>query len=444
MSNSFLFSSEWLVMRSKKMQFSNFSHAINSSAACARPDNENDLSTFQNLLPPINSSLLARGKGLSYSDCCVNEGGLIIDTSRLNHLLAFDESTGIVICQGNATFRDLFLVHPEFIPAVIPGTLHATVAGGVANDVHGKNNPSAATFGQHVQWLDLQIGNQSCHCSRDENSALFEATIAGLGLTGIIRRLAIKLRKASRFVSVKTEKHREWETLLQRMQDLAANEDYQVAWLDLLSPPQALLSFANHCDQGIEEKIPRLSVPSLPFRLITQWGMTLFNRYHFQRANTALHIEPLSQFNNPLDSINHWNRLYGKKGLLQFQGVFNEDSALLTLTKLQAIIQTHQATPTLAVLKYFNQPGAGLLSFVEPGFTIAIDFINNKEAINAIREMNELITLVDGKIYLAKDLLLTPAQFASQYPNHHQFKAILANYPNQISSNIGRRLGLVS
>ena len=430
-------------MRSKKMQFSNFSRAITSLSSGVRPDNEKELVTISNLLSP-NNSLLARGKGLSYSDCCINEGGLVIDTSRLNHLLAFDESTDIVICQGHVTFEDLFLVHPQFIPPVIPGTLKATVAGGIANDVHGKNNPHAASFGRHVQWLDLQIGNQLYHCSREENSALFKATIAGLGLTGIITRVALKLCKKSRFVKVQTEKHSTWETLLSRMQQLALSEDYQVAWLDLLSPPNALLSFANHCHEETLERKARLSIPSLPFRLITKWGMKLFNRYHFERADCSLHIEPLGQFNNPLDSINHWNRLYGKKGLLQFQAVFDEKIAITILNKLQEIMQKHAATPVLAVLKYFTQSGMGLLSFVEPGFTIAIDFINNDSAQTAIREMNAFITQARGKIYLAKDLFLTDVQFKSQYTDYHQFTDTLAQYPHQISSNLGRRLGLVS
>lgn len=79
-----------------------------------------------------------RGSGLSYNDSCFNTNGYVIDSERLNHLIDFDPQTGIVICQGGVPLKDLFLLNPDFIPPVIPGTVHATVAGGIAHDIHGK------------------------------------------------------------------------------------------------------------------------------------------------------------------------------------------------------------------------------------------------------------------------------------------------------------------
>src|SRR5262249_55949175 len=151
------------------------------------------------------------------------------------------------------------------------------------------------------------------------------------------------------------------------------------------------------------------SIPPLPFRLISRWGMKQFNRYYFHSAKAC--VQSIEHFNNPLDSIKHWNRLYGKRGLLQFQGVFEAETAHRHLTQLLDIIRVCQATPTLAVLKYFTKPGPGLLSFARPGFTIAIDFTNTAQAKTAILKMSALLTDLGGKVYLAKDLFLTAAQF---------------------------------
>jgi FAD/FMN-containing dehydrogenase len=432
-------------MQRKIQAFSNFSRAINTSATTVRPDKEEQLNEIFNTNHRF--GILARGNGLSYSDCCVNHEEMIIDTRRLNHILSFDPLTGIAVCQGAVTFADLFSLDPQFIPPVLPGTLYATLAGGIANDIHGKNNPHAGSLGQHIEWLELQLGHQSLHCSRSENAGLFNATIAGLGLTGIIKRVAIRLHKASHMVTKKTEKFSSFPRLLQHMQHEGMHHDYQVAWLDLLNKPSALLSFANHVETANRKKTYKhptrqYRIPKLPFRLVNHYLMKQFNKAFYHQSKTDTHTIPLWQFNNPLDEINDWNRLYGRNGLLQFQAVFAVDYAHGTLDTLIAIIQSCKATPTLAVLKYFTEAGTGLLSFVEPGFTIAIDFINNTQARRAIAEMNQYITTLPGKVYLAKDLFLTREQFNTMYPRHEEFSDILTKYNSPMSSCLGRRLGI--
>ena len=432
-------------MQRKKQKFSNFSRSINTTASTVRPDKEEQIKDIFRALP--NGGILARGNGLSYSDCCVNNQATIIDTTRFNHILSFDPDTGIAVCQAAVTFADLFLIDPHFIPPVVPGTLYATLAGGVANDVHGKNNPHAGSVGHHIEWIELQCGDQSIHCSHTENNELFIATIGGLGLTGIIKRIAVRLCKSSRLVTKKTEKFTCFSSLLQRMQHEGLQYDYQVAWLDLLNKPRALLSLGTHVAPARNEHIDsspkrKHTVPKLPLRLVNHYLMKQFNYIYYHQANKDTQRLPLWQFNNPLDQINHWNRLYGKNGLLQFQAVFDGVNASTTLDTLITIIKSHQATPTLAVLKYFTKPGIGLLSFTEPGFTIAIDFIHNQQARHAITALNQLISTLPGKIYLAKDLLLNRQQFTTMYPQHEKLCTILAKHNSPMSSDLSRRLGI--
>lgn len=423
------------------MSFSNFGQSINTRSTCYRFDKEAQLSSLP--LPPNSHGFLVRGSGLSYSDCCVNDEGGLLDVSRLNHLISFDESTGVAVCQAGALFADLFLVNPDYIPPVIPGTLYATLGGGVANDIHGKNNTQQGTLGHHIQWLDLQINGETIRCSLQDNPDLFMATLGGLGLTGIIKRLAIKLNKAPRYVMVEKEKPTNWVILLQRLKETAADYDYQVAWLDILNPRYSILSYANHSSLGtVQPSRTSLKLPKIPLRLLYPWNIKLFNQCYYKRTRLHPMLQSLQQFNNPLDQIKHWNYLFGKKGLLQFQAVFAEECALDVLEKSRQIIITNSALPTLTVLKYFNQTSLGLLSFSKPGFTLAIDFVNNSSAKAAIQQMNQLITDLKGKIYLAKDLFLTTTQFKQQYPTHQRFKQLLSQYPSSLQSNLSRRLGI--
>ncbi|WP_058494097.1 FAD-binding oxidoreductase [Legionella worsleiensis] len=429
-------------MRSKKMTLTNFSRAKYSESLCLRPDSEQQLKQY--CATDHGFSLLTRGAGLSYSDSCFNQKGLVIDNSRLNHLIDFDVNTGIAICQSGALISDLFLLHPEYIPCVIPGTVHCTLGGAIAHDVHGKNNPQEGSLGHQVEWFDLIINRNIYHCSRQEHDDLFRATLAGAGLTGIITRIGIRLKKASLTVQAEHKQIHCLKLLTQDMVTHGLKYDYQVAWLDLLNPePRAILSQASHCDAISYPTHQNYSVCKLPFGLIKEWNMRLFNKLYFKSKKPTEKLS-LLEFNNPLDKIRHWNRLYGPKGLIQFQAVFDVKNASTTIEQLIEIIRTHKACPTLAVLKLLMRSGEGLLSFCTPGFTLAIDFINNVQAHKAIIKMNQLITELNGRIYLAKDLVLTPEQFRTQYTQHAQFSEILNHYQSTMSSDLSTRLGITS
>lgn len=427
-------------MRSQKRSFTSFSHAVQSQSKGLRPEREDELEACFH--KKSEKGFLARGKGLSYNDCCLNDQGYLIETTRLNHFLNFDSATGLLACQSAVSFADLFLLDSGFIPPVIPGTVHVTLAGGIANDVHGKNNPLAGSFSEHVEWFNLQIGRQSIHCQREQNPELFFATIGGLGLTGIITRIGLKLRPGSPYVNVEKKSFTELQTLFQQMTENKSRVDYQAAWLDLLNQPRALLFQAQESSHECEPRLTSFSIPKVPVRLVYAWTMKQFNRWYFKR-NIKRSCQSLIEFNNPLDKLRHWNRLYGQKGFIQFQGVFDEENACQTLQHLVEIIRRCKATPTLAVLKLLGRSGPGLLSFCQPGFTLAVDFIHNQAAREAIAAMNQYLCDIGGKVYLAKDLLLTPEQFRHMYPGHAQFSNILKEYRSPMQSDLGRRLGIL-
>ena len=142
------------------------------------------------------SSGLPYGLGRSYGDSCLNDGGILIDTSPLARLIDFDAERGIVRAEAGLSLeRLLAVIVPRgwFLP-VSPGTQFVTLGGAVANDIHGKNHHHAGTFGRHVRRFELwrSDGSQQ-ECSPDQNAELFRATIGGMGLTGLITWVEIQL-----------------------------------------------------------------------------------------------------------------------------------------------------------------------------------------------------------------------------------------------------------
>lgn len=433
--------------------FTNFANNIQTRSSYYRPDNEACLQSYLLKQNYLDRGLLARAQGLSYGDSCVNHQGSLIDMARFNHFLDFDLERGCLICEANISFAELFKLHSAFIPAVIPGTLHASLGGGIANDVHGKNNSCAGNFGHHIEWLDLQVRQTVFRCSEKEYPDLFYATIGGLGLTGIITRLCLRLKKQSAWVKAQTTGFEDLDSLLKGMIAAKNKNEYAVAWLNLLQDNfYSLLSTANPLSQEEENALPQknqltglrpyFNWPKLPLRFVSPLVMKYFNPYYFKQKNNREEILALPSFNNPLDVLGNWNYLYGKKGLLQFQALFPIETAQEVIKALALEIAKAKAYPILAVLKLFSEKGRGLLSFSEPGFTLAIDFINEPKAKEALKQMNALITEAKGKIYLAKDLFLTERQFQQQYPEHEAFRLCLEKYRSPMASNLSYRLGL--
>lgn len=184
-------------------------------------------------------ALLAYGNGRSYGDSCQNHGGAVVDMRSLNRLLKFDPETGLVEADAGVMLSDV-IAHAApfgFFPPVVPGTQFVTLGGAVANDVHGKNHHRRGTFGCHVEALTLlRSDGRTYRCSSSDNPRLFWATIGGMGLTGLILSVSMRLMRVPSLDIV--EKAVPFAGL-DAYFDLApaadeANE-YAVAWIDQLA-----------------------------------------------------------------------------------------------------------------------------------------------------------------------------------------------------------------
>ena len=429
-------------MLTEKKKLSNFAHNSTVESVCVRPETEQQLDILSQ--HSKKEGILIRGHGLSYNDSCLSSTGLTILSERFNHFISFDKNSGIVICQPAVRIKELFELDPNWFPAIVPGTVNASVGGAIAHDVHGKNQYHAGNFSEQVLWIDLLIQNKTYRISPTEYTDLWRATIGGIGLTGIIKRVALQLKQQSRTVKVKRQRFDTHQALLQCMQTEGVEQAYQVAWLNILDGEQSILTFANHVP-AIEppaEKDYCFSIPKLPFTLLGKTPIKLFNSFYYRWTKESSSTIDFVTFNNPLDRIKSWQNLYGRKGLRQFQCVFPSDSAKQTLNQIQTILKRHKVIPCLSILKYFKYSGKGYLSFTQPGFTLAIDFINNKQSINAIEDLNTLILKIQGKIYMAKDFSLTKEPFQLMYPEAERFIAVLQTYQSPMRSNLGKRLGL--
>ncbi len=380
---------------------------------------------------------LAVGNGRSYGDSCLLQDHPVIQTTQLNRIIRFDRQTGVIQVEPGVKLCDLLtVVVPAgwFLP-VTPGTSLATVGGAVANDVHGKNHHTDGSLGCHVLSLDLLTSDRALRtCTQTVHTDLFNATIGGLGLTGIITAVELQLIPINTsWLDVRYQTFPNLEEFARLSTEARDDYRYTVAWMDCATPGSAgrgVLISANHSEQGdltVGTAAAKFSVPmNCPKYTLNKYSIRAFNALYYQlqkRKEDGVRHEHYQPYFYPLDAIGHWNRVYGKKGFHQYQFLVPLDAMPVMSDILNTITNSGMGS-FLAVLKEFGDIASpGLLSFPRPGYCLALDFSERGEKTAAlISELDARVREAGGAAYPAKDKLMSADSFQQYYPQWTAFR----------------------
>jgi len=398
------------------------------------------------LHPPPATRMLPVGAGRSYGDVCLLGHGTLLRTrgpglsGGMDRLLDFDQATGILCCEAGATLGEIldFAVPRGFFLPVSPGTKYVTVGGAIANDIHGKNHHAAGTFGRHVPRFELiRSDGTQLICSAAQNANWYAATIGGMGLTGLIAWAEVKLRpivsRRIRYTGIRFSGIEEFIAL----SEAHAKSEYTVSWIDCLATGRNFargVFMAGEHDTATgplkRSKPARLTLPvDFPEFMLNRWSVGLFNTlyYNKQQAKTKNALVDYEPFFYPLDKLQHWNRMYGRSGFLQFQCVLPWEAGQAGLVEILRVISSSGLASFLAVLKVFGDIASpGMMSFPRAGITLALDFPIRQEASFDLLERLGAITLEHkGRMYPAKDATMTAEQFQAFYPQWKKFAAFV-------------------
>jgi FAD/FMN-containing dehydrogenase len=336
-----------------------------------------------------------------------------------------------------------------WFPAVFPGTAAVTVAGAIANDIHGKNHMSQGSFCHHVEALTLLRSDGSyVVCSERENPELFRATLGGLGLTGIIVSAALRMRPVPGPLLLSEDLR--CSSLAEAFALLleAPNEwEYRFAWFDPFDPAgRGLFTRSRHVPGEVGEAEPnsllmrtisRLPLPSAIGRaaLWRGWYAFLLSKAPARRRRRMTYLDVLA----PLGQFARWNRLLGPRGLLHLQSVLPTCNALALLQQMLADCRNAGEMPWIASVKVFGtRRPAGLLSFPREGVTVALDFSNHGETTRRLLQRLEgRVVEAGGAIYPGKDSTLTAAGFRRCF---RSWEAFSAHVDPRFSSSFWRRV----
>jgi len=213
-----------------------------------------------------------------------------------------------------------------------------------------------------------------------------------------------------------------------------------VAWIDCLARGKALgrslLMLGEHATRaeltGDRARYP-FETPSqrrrnlrfdLPRGVLSPVTVRAFNALYYwngtRRRGTSL-LDWDSYF-YPLDAILGWNRIYGRKGFVQFQCALPLERSREGLTALLEAVSEAGSGSFLAVLKRLGMQESAF-SFPMLGYTLALDFPVNDRTLALLDRLDRITLAHGGRFYLAKDSRMRPETLRASDARAAEFAA---------------------
>ncbi|GAA4864373.1 FAD-binding oxidoreductase [Saccharopolyspora cebuensis] len=411
--------------------------------------------------------VVARGLGRSYGDVAQNAGGVVIDMTRLTRIHEIDPDTAIVDVDAGVSLDQLMkaaLPHGLWVP-VLPGTRQVTIGGAIANDIHGKNHHSAGSFGNHVLSMELLTADGQVRTVTPDGpeSELFWATVAGVGLTGIVLRAKIRMtRTETAYFLADVDRTADLDETIALFDDGSDDRyTYSSAWFDSIStgPKLGRAAFGRGSLATVDQLPPKLRANPLKFdapQLLTLpdvFPPRLGNKLTFSAIGELYYrktpkrgrglIQNISGFYHMLDLVGEWNRAYGSQGFAQYQFSvpYGKEEDLKRIIRRIA----HSGHVSfLNVIKKMGEGNRAPLSYPHPGWMVCLDFPIVDGLGRFCTELDEDVLALGGRLYTAKDSRTAAETFHRMYPRVEEFRKIRQSVDPEgiFASDMSRRLEL--
>ncbi len=396
------------------------------------------------LVAATETATLSRGLGRSYGDSSLpaEPGDTVVDTTLADRILAFDRDSGILRGEAGLSLLELnrlFLRQGWFTP-VSPGTQYVTLGGMVASDVHGKNHHVDGCFGEHVTALKLRVADgRIIECSDEHEPELFRATIGGMGLTGHILEVEFRMREIpSPWIFEESERIEHLDAMVAGLKEAAAEWPMTVGWVDCLARGKSLgrgilmkgrWATATEAPAKPPAVKRRLRIPmEFPSIALCRPSMKAFNvlYYHKHFQKKKIGIAHPDSFFYPLDMIDDWNLIYGRRGFTQYQCVLPHADDNGPARRFLDLFVSAGGMAFLCVIKDCGAEGKGMISFPRPGISIAMDFpiVGQQRTQDFVDKLNELVLSEGGRIYLTKDTFTRAEHFLAMETRLAEFNAV--------------------
>lgn len=417
--------------------------------------------SYSDLFATINKvktgKIIARGSGLSYSPLSFTEG-VSIDLTKFNRILEFDNQSGVIKCESGVKLEKVLRVSlpSNWTIPVLPGYPTITVAGCVSCNIHGKSQFHSGNFSKIVLALTLYHPNYGeIECSRTKNSDIFNLTIGGMGLTGIILDITLQLQKV-KHNGIRIDK-KVVVNVYEGIQEIinSKNEYLNIySWHDFHNKRnfgkgiiflESYTDFDSSSSKVIDEtKTINSDRIGLPINLCNPFTQKIINNLFLIKTLIKTNEKKdLLTSSFPIYGQEIYFRLFGKAGFLESQIIIPFDKIDLVIKKIQNFISSNNTTVSLASLKLFSGEQK-FLNFNEEGICLALDTPTNKKGRQFLSFLDKICIEHNLIMNICKDSRLNAKVVKKVYSEFSLFHSELIKYDKNrlFSSIVSERLGL--
>ena len=401
-------------------------------------------------------TICPKGAGFSYGDMILNDQQVILDTSRMNRIIRWGDETGLMVVEPGVRFADIFkaALLSNWTLDSCPGGMEVTIGGAVSNNVHGKDSWKNGNFGDQVlEFKLLTAKGDILSVNRESNKNLFKATVGGMGMMGVIVEVTLQLKRVpSAFVEVSSFSVMNIEESLEILEKTRDNSDFSVAWVDAFADGSSIgrgfVATAKWIDAEIDLHEQRLAdslnIPTRIFGLLPArpvwflarpvfrpWAIKYINKLNFYTSklrnssnNPTGESMLFTEYNFMHNKIPDLKHVYRPQGFLEFQPLIPRTGGVNAIEELLRLCKYYKCQSLLCGLKLHKADDYNI-SYSGDGYSVGVDIqIAGRDRDN-IRQFADAIfnyTLdCGGKVYLAKDELLSREAFIKMYPGVREF-----------------------
>ena len=394
------------------------------------------------------------GNGRSYGDVCLNNKNLI-SMRKFNKILFFDKEKGIIEAEAGILMSELLpeiTQHNLFLP-VTSGTKYVTLGGMVANNIHGKNIVKNY-FSDYIISLELiNLKGKSIKCNKNSNRIIFEDTIGGIGLTGIIYSVKFKLKKLSSLKLLKKNIYFNNLTNFENFEKISKEYDYSVTWINGFSKPNRIRGI-HFLTKHIDIKNEKLNyiIKKKKINFLHKIFFNLINNYYFYRVLNIAFLSyhffnftkttTIEKFFYIQDKFIDWNKLYGKRGFVELHILIPKKYIFNFLKHFLSFCEQNKIYSNLIVLKKLKSKEKNIC-FMGDGVSISCDFKIDKNFKKIKKFYLKNAKKYEYNFYFAKDNIISKENFSFNKEFYKFKKRInIINKDSKVRSLLSNRLGL--
>ena len=385
-----------------------------------------DINELLNKVKNTKHSFGICGNLRSYGDTCINNKNLL-SLKKIKKVIEINKVKNILCVSANVLLIEILekIIPEGYMINVTPGTKYATVGGMIANNIIGKNS-SLNQFKYHIQEIEILTStNKIIKCSEFKNKKLFNLTVGGFGLTGIILNAKIRLRKIkNQYINQKIVKFNDLNNFLKHNNK---KKRFSVSWIDSHSLSdnkfKGLIYFGDYNNKI--NKNEKFNYKNIRMNIFSKLILkTYIKNYYFSKFINSLFFlfKPkyktinFDNFFYPQDKWLDWNKCYNN-GLIQIQFLIVENKLSEVLNQISIFFRKNLIKSTFIILKKVNESGA-YLNFNGKGYSLSFDFEKNQDYLKIKYFFNDLFYKFNANIYLSKDIIIND----SLLKNKNQYK----------------------